>query len=92
MTETRPGLAEGPNGTQDSVLKTSSITHNHSKPRAPIPRWLMTDAALVLKNSLSPWSVSRDDCPTMGVMVGCGKPSMILSMDAMVGFRQSLVW
>ena len=91
MTVTRPGLTWETNGTRDSVLKTASDTHNQSRPRAPFPRWLMTDAALVLRNSLSSWTVSKEGCPPMGVMVRCGKPSMILSVDAMVGFCQSLI-
>ena len=92
MTRTGPGLAGGTNGTRDSVLNTASETHNQSRTRAPLPRWIMTDAVLVLRDNLSLWSVSKEGWPTMGVMVGCGKPSMILPVDAMVGFRQSLVW
>ena len=92
MTGTGTGLAGWTNGTRDIVLNIASETHNQSRPRPPLPRWLMTDAALVMRENLIPWSVSKEGWPTMGVMVGCGKLSIIVSVNVMVGFCQSLAW
>ena len=44
----------------------------------------MTDAAFVLRRSLRDLSVLKAGCPTIGGTVGCGKPSMILSVEDMV--------
>ena len=42
------------------------------------------EAALVLRNNVSSLRVSKDGCPTICVMVGCGNTSIILSTDDIV--------
>ena len=79
-----PGLSGGTKAMRDRVLNTASETVSHSRPKVPSPRWLMMDAALVLRNSFSSFRVANAGCPTIGVMVGWGKPSMSLSEDDML--------
>ena len=51
MTGIGPGLTGGMNGCRLSVLYTVFDNMSHSRPRAPLLRWLMTDAAFVLRKS-----------------------------------------
>ena len=73
----------GTNSTRDKVLKTVFEMVIHNMPKVSFPRWLLTEAVLVLRNSFSFFSVSKDGYPRMGVMVGREKPSMIFSEDDM---------
>ena len=54
-----PGLIGGTNGVVLSVLYTASDTISQRRPRAPFPRWLITDAVLVLRSSFSALSVLK---------------------------------
>ena len=54
-----PGLDGGTNGVPLSILYTVFDTTSPGRPRAPLPRWLMTDAPLVLRSSFSALSVSE---------------------------------
>ena len=51
MTGDEPGFAGGKNGMTDKVLYTVSETVSHNRPRMPLPRWLIMEAALVLRRS-----------------------------------------
>ena len=79
-----PGLTGGTKATRDKVLKMMLEMVSPSRPNALLPKRLLMEAALVLMNSSSSFSVSKDGCPTMGVIIGCGRPSMILSEDDML--------
>ena len=84
MTRIGPRLAGGMNGVRLSVLYTVLYTISHSRPKAPFPRWLMTDTAFMLRNNLRALRVSKAGCPSIGVIVGCGKLSMILLTEDMI--------
>ena len=88
MMEMGPGLIGGSNETRDSVSYTALDTVRHSRPRVLLPRWLTTDAAFVLRESLSALRVSNAGCTQLGGMVGWGKPSMIFSAKDMVGAEE----
>jgi hypothetical protein len=55
-----PGFSGGTNGAVLSVLYTASETMSQRRPRAPLPRWLMTEAVLVLRRSFRVFKVSND--------------------------------
>ena len=59
MTGLEPGLIGATKGMRDNVLHTASDTQSHSRPRTPFPKWLIMDAALVLRRNLSPWRESK---------------------------------
>ena len=44
----------------------------------------MTNATFVLRNNFSALRVSKAGCPTIGVIVGCERLSMILSAEDII--------
>ena len=83
MIGTGPGLTFGMNAVIDMALYTWLDTQSHRIPKDPLPRWLLMDVTFVLRWNLRPRSVLKDGCPAMSVIVGCVKPSMIFSVEAM---------
>ena len=84
MTGIGPGLAGGMNGLRLRVLYAVLDTINHSRPKVPLPKWLMTDAIFVVRTDLRALRVSKAGCPTISVIIECGKFLMILSAEDMM--------
>ena len=64
----------------DKLLYTAGDTVSWRRPRAPQPRFDWTEAAFELSFKLNSVIVLYVGVPTMGGIVGNGKPSTILSM------------
>ena len=74
------GLTVTKKALTDKVLYTAGNTVSWRRPRVPQPRFDWTEAAFELSFKLTSEMVLYFGVPTMGGIVGNGKPSTILSM------------
>ena len=75
-----PGLTVTTEAVTDKVLYTAGNTVSWKRPRVPQPRLDWTEAAFELSFKLTSAMGLYVGVPTMGGIVGNGKPSTILSM------------
>ena len=73
-----PGLTGTTKGVTDKVLSTAGDTVSWRRPRVTQPRLDWTEAAFELSLKLTSAMVLYVGVPTMGGLVGNGKPSTIL--------------
>ena len=80
MIGSEPWLTGTTKAVMDKVLYTAGDTVSWRRPRVPQPRFDWTEAAFELSFKLNSAIVLYVGVPTMGGIVGNGKPSTILSM------------
>ena len=80
MMGTEPGLTGTIKGVDDKVLLSAGDTVSWRRPRVPQPSLDWTEADFEFSFKLTSAVVLYVGVPTMGGIVGNGKPSTILSM------------
>ena len=80
MLGAEPGLAGAKKAVTDKVLYTAGDTVSWRRPRVPQSRLDWTEAAFELSFKLTSAMVLYVGVPTMGGIIGNGKPSTILAM------------
>ena len=80
MSGAKPELTGTSKAVTDKVLCTSGDTVSLTMPRVPQPRFIWMETAFDLSFKLTSAMVLYVRVPTMGGIVGNGKPSTILSM------------
>ena len=80
MMGAEPGLTGTTKSVTVKVLYTAGDTVSWRRPRVPQPRLDLTEAAFELIFNLTSAMMLYVGVPTMGGIVGNGKPSTILSM------------
>ena len=80
MSGEEPGLTGTKKSVTDKVLYTASDTVSWRRPRVPQTRFDWTEAAFELSYNLTSAMVLYVGVPTMGGIVGNGKPSTFFSM------------
>ena len=80
MSSEDSGLMGTTKAVTDKVLNMAGDTVSWRRPRVPQPRFDWTDSAFELSFKLTSAMVLYIGVPTMGGIVGNGKPSTILSM------------
>ena len=78
MSDEEPGLTGTKKAVKDKVLYTAGDKVSWRRPRVPQPRFDWTEAAFGLSFKLTSAMVLYVGVPTMGGIVGNGKPSKIL--------------
>ena len=81
MSDKELGLMGKTKAVTDKVLYTAGNTVSWRRPRVPQPRLDWTEAAFELSFKLTSAMVLYIGVPTMGGIMGNGKPSTILSMS-----------